>query len=61
MTIKGVKTIADYKQLRNKKIQAWIDRNFYHGAVTWEMIGANAIRITDGTGDSMELSLSDID
>lgn len=61
MLIKGANSIAEYKQMQKNIIQSWIDRNFYHGAVTWEMIGANAIRITDGTGDSMELSLSEID
>lgn len=60
MRIKGAKTIAEYKKMQNEKIQEWIDNNFIEGAVTWEMNGANAIKVTDGTGDSMIVPLSEI-
>lgn len=60
MKIKGAKTIAEYKEMQKKKIQEWIDNNFVEGAVTWEMNGANAIKVTDGTGDSMIVPLSEI-
>ncbi len=61
MQIFGAKTIAEYKEIRDKKIQKWIDNNFVEGAVEWEMDGANAIKVTDKTGDSMTMQLDDID
>lgn len=61
MTIKGAKTIAEYKEIRDKKIQNWIDSNFYEGSVEWEMSGANAIKVTDRTGDSMVVQLDEIE
>lgn len=61
MTIKGAKTIAQYKEIRDKKIQKWIDNRFISGSVTWEMDGASHIRITDKTGDSMVVSLDEIE
>lgn len=61
MKISGAKTIAEYKQMQAEKIQNWIDSNFVDGAVTWEMDGANAIKITDRTGDSMIVQLAEID
>ena len=61
MKISGVKTIAEYKEIRTKKIQKWIDDNFFKGAVEWEMDGANAIKVTDRTGDSMVVQLAEID
>ena len=60
MTIKGARTIAEYKQIQRRKIQHWIDDNFIEGSVTWTMHGANAIEITDTTGDSMTISLDEI-
>lgn len=60
MRIKGAKTIAEYKEMQNAKIQEWINNNFIEGAVTWEMNGPNAIKVTDGTGDSMIVPLSEI-
>lgn len=61
MKISGAKTIAEYKEIRDKKIQKWIDDNFVEGAVEWEMNGANAIKVTDKTGDSMVVQLDEID
>jgi len=61
MKISGAKTIAEYKQMQTEKIQNWIDSNFVEGAVTWKMDGANAIKVTDRTGDSMVVQLSEID
>lgn len=60
MTIKGARTIAEYKQIQHRKIQRWIDDNFIEGSVTWTMHGANAIEITDTIGDSMTISLDEI-
>lgn len=60
MKISGARTIAEYKELQAENIKQWIDKNFVEGAVTWEMNGANAIKITDGTGDSMIVPLSEI-
>lgn len=61
MTIKGAKTIAEYRKMQTEKIQNWIDSNFYEGSVEWEMSGANAIKVTDRTGDSMVVSLDEIE
>lgn len=61
MTIKGAKTIAEYKEIRDKKIQKWIDDRFISGSVTWEMDGTSHIKITDKTGDSMVVSLDEIE
>jgi hypothetical protein len=61
MVIKGAKTIAEYRQIQAKKIQNWIGSNFVDGSVTWEMDGANAIKVTDKTGDSMVVQLTEID
>ena len=60
MTIKGARTIAEYKQIQCRMIQKWIDDTFIKGSVTWTMHGANAIEITDTTGDSMTISLDEI-
>lgn len=61
MKISGAKTIAEYNQMQAEKIQNWIDSNFVEGVVTWEMYGANAIKVTDRTGDSMVVQLAEID
>lgn len=61
MKISGAKTIAEYKEIRTEKIQNWIDSNFFEGSVTWEMEGANAIKVMDRTGDSMVVQLAEID
>lgn len=61
MRIKGAKTIAEYKAMQKEHIQNWIEENFIEGAVTWKMDGANAIKVTDKTGDSMVVQLSEID
>lgn len=60
MTIRGAKTIAEFLEIRRQKIQNWIDQNFESGSVTWEYAGANAIVVTDTTGDSITVSLNDI-
>ncbi len=52
MVIKGARTIAEYRQIQAEKIQNWIDSNFVEGSVTWEMDGANAVKVTDRTGKS---------
>lgn len=61
MRISGAKTIAEYKEIQAQKIQKWIDDNFVEGSVTWKFEGANAIKITDKTGDSMVVQLAEID
>lgn len=60
MVIKGIRTIEEYKQIQAEKIQNWVDSNFVEGFVTWKMNGANAIKVTDKTGDSMIVSLNEI-
>ena len=61
MKISGAKTIAEYRQIQGEKIQNWIDYNFVKGSVAWEMDGANAIKVTDKTGDSMVVQLNEIE
>ncbi len=61
MTIKGTRTIAEYKEIQKNHIQKWIDDRFISGSVTWEMSGASHIKITDKTGDSMTISLDEIE
>jgi hypothetical protein len=60
MIIKGARTIVEYNQIKKEKIQSWIDKNFFKDSVTWEMNGANAIKVTDKTGDSMVVSLNEL-
>ena len=59
MVIKGARTIAEYRQIQAEKIQNWIDSNFVEGSVTWKMDGANAVKVTDRTGDSMVIQLAE--
>lgn len=61
MIIKGLQTIAEYRAEQKKRIQKWIDDRFISGSVTWEMDGASHIKITDKTGDSMTISLDEIE
>ena len=61
MTIKGAQTIAEYKEIQKNRIQKWIDDHFFKVSVTWEMSGASHIKITDKTGDSMTISLDEIE
>ena len=62
MTIRGAKSIAEFKQMQQAKIQAWIDRHFLPEAgITWKMRGASAIELTDTTGDTLVVSLDEID
>lgn len=60
MRIKGAATIAEYKKMQREQIQNWIDQTFIENSVTWKMEGALNIRVTDKTGDSMIISLQDI-
>lgn len=60
MVIKGAKTIAEYKEIRDKNIQKWIDDRFVEGAVTWQWVSANKIEIQDKTGDTIQISLDQI-
>ena len=61
MTIKGARTIAEYKEIQRNRIQKWVDDRFISGTVTWEMNGASHIKITDKTGDSILISLDEIE
>lgn len=60
MIIKNAKTIQEYKQIRNEKIQNWIDNNFESGCVTWKLVSPEEIKVTDKTGDSMTIHLTEI-
>ena len=61
MTIKGARTIAEYKEIQKNRIQKWIDDRFISGSVIWEMDGASQIKITDKMGDSMTIQLDEIE
>ena len=61
MTIKGARTIAEYKEIQRNRIQKWVDDRFISGSVTWEINGASHIKITDKTGDSILISLDEIE
>lgn len=56
----SVKTVAEYKNIRDERIQSWIDARFEKGCVTWELINPDEVKITDQTGDSMTVSVSEI-
>lgn len=60
MTIKGARTIKEFKAMQKEHIQKWIDDNFIEGSVIWEMSGALHIKVVDNTGDSMLISLDEI-
>ena len=60
MVIKTAKTVAEYKKIRDERIQSWIDARFEKGCVTWELINPDEVKITDQTGDSMTVSISEI-
>ena len=61
MTIKGARTISEYKEIQKNRIQKWVEDRFISGSVTWEMDGASHIKITDKTGDSIIISLDEIE
>lgn len=61
MQIQGTHTIAEYKAAQAKLIQAWVDRHFVSGSVTWSMPDSSHVLITDKTGDSMSIHIDEID
>jgi hypothetical protein len=61
MRIKGCKTIAEYKEVQRQHINRWVDDNFIKGSVSWEFADALHIKVTDQTGDSMIVSLDEIE
>ena len=62
MTIRGAKSIAEFKQMQQAKIERWIDRHFLpEASITWKMHGANAIELTDKNSDTLIVSLDEID
>lgn len=61
MKIRGAESIAEFKKIRDYKIQKWIDSNFVAGSVEWKMHGANAFEITDKFDDKLIIQLDDID
>lgn len=60
MKIKECKTIAEYKEAQKQHINKWIDDNFVENSVKWDFEDALHIRVTDNTGDSMIVSLDEI-
>ena len=61
MIIKGARTISEYKEIQKNRIQKWVDDRFISGSVICEMDGASHIKITDKTGDSIIISLDEIE
>ena len=61
MRIFGAKTVKEFKEFRTLTVQEWIDSFFVPGSVTWSYVSNHDIRITDKNGDSMVVSLDDID
>ena len=61
MRIKGCKTIAEYKEVQRQHINKWVDDNFIKGSVSWEFADALHIKVIDKTGDSMIVSLDEIE
>lgn len=61
MIIKGARIISEYKEIQKNRIQKWVDDRFISGSVIWEMDGASHIKITDKTGDSIIISLDEIE
>lgn len=55
MVIKTAKTVAEYKKIRDERIQSWVDARFEKGCVTWELISPDEVN-----GDSMIVSVSEI-
>lgn len=61
MTIKGAKSIAEYKQMQRDEIERWIDEHFLPEAeITWKMHGANAIELTDKNSDTLVVPLNEM-
>lgn len=61
MTIRGAKSIAEYKQMQRDEIERWIDRHFLPSAgITWKMHGANAIELTDKNSDTLIVPLNEL-
>lgn len=58
MGIKGAKTIEEFKKMQ--KIEQWVNENFNKGAVTWKLVNDSEFEVTDKTGDTMTMSISDI-
>lgn len=58
MGIKGAKTIEEFKKMQ--KIEQWIKKNFVDGSVTWKLVNDAEFEVTDKTGDTMTMAISDI-
>lgn len=61
MNVKACKTIEEYKAKRDGKIQLWIDSRFEKGCVTWAFVSPLEIEIKDKAGDTMLISLDEIE
>lgn len=61
MTIRGAKSIAEFKQMQRAEIERWIDEHFLPEAeITWKMHGANAIELTDKNSDTLVVPLNEM-
>lgn len=59
MIIKGCKTIKEYKALRKHFVDLWYQTNFDSGTTYYDIVG-NYVKVTDYTGDSVKVPLSEI-
>lgn len=59
MVIRGCKTIAEYKQVRDAYVKAWFNEHFDADSCWYEITGLHVI-VTDRLGESMRFELSDI-
>lgn len=60
MIIKNTKSIKEYRNVREYRINQWIDERFEKGCVTWVMVNPTTIKVIDKTGDFMIVSLDEI-
>lgn len=47
MVIKTAKTVAEYKKIRDERIQSWVDARFEKGCVTWELINPDEVKMAN--------------
>lgn len=60
MTIRGCKTISEYKEEQRNHINKWINDNFIENSIIWEFVDASHIKLMDKTGDSLIIHLDEI-
>ncbi len=59
MTIKGCKSIKEYKKIRNSWVKSWFLCNFEPGYCHYEIIGCR-VKVTDFKGGVIWFNLAEI-